>query len=631
MTSSLRRFLLRVPAILIIGSGFSPEGNTFLSSVQQETLDGILALDAAMNDLEESLISSEEEEIRRRFHKAREVYKRHEFILEYFHHSSINKKINGAPLPKIEEKVADLNILSPQGFQRMEELIYESPIDQVEMKKLIKSFRQELEPIRLYQERIRLYDRHILEAIRYELLRIYTLGLTGFENPASSATLDECFVAFLSLEKPSLHYASLAGKTHEEKVARLFSHGKDMIKDGDFDSFDRLTFLKKVSDPLFASLYEVHVALGIETHEEVNTAPIATNYTASSLFDINLLNKDFFLKYETASLTDTQKELGKVLFYDPALSFNNSLSCSSCHQPSKAFTDGKAKSVSNNPDESLSRNAPTLLNSLFAGAYFHDLRAGKLDMQTEHVMVNPKEFNVRPLELAEKLRLSKEYAALFQEAYPGIQAPIQPRTIKRSLAAYVASLVSWNSPFDQYVRGESDELSASAKRGYNLFMGKAACGTCHFAPNFSGIVPPFYDDTESEVLGIPSTNDTINPVLDSDEGRYRNGIRAEHAEHFLHSFKTPTIRNIELTGPYFHNGAYPTLEEVMWFYNKGGGVGIGLDVPNQTLPPDPLDLKQQEIDDIIAFMKSLTDIEQFQDAPPVLPNFENIKELKNRS
>lgn len=623
--------LLILSITLSLGTAFSPPSGLIVNQVQSETLQGLNDLDAVMQDLERFIKEKDDHKTRSAFHRARRVYKQHEYILEYFHHSVIKKKINGAPLPQIEPKVADLNVLPPRGFQRMEELVYDEFTDWSEMTLLVKKFRDELNPLTLYQERIQLYDRHILEAIRYELIRIYTLGLTGFENPVSDSSLRECLVAFQALKAPSLDYAQRVSEDKRDKIHSLFERGESMIRSSSFEDFDRMAFLREVSDPLFSELLNIHLALGIETHEEVNTAPIATNYIASSLFDINLLNKDYFLKYRTDKISKAEVELGRTLFFDPALSYNNSLSCRSCHHPDKAFSDGQPKSISNNKKESVDRNAPTLVNALFSGAYFHDLRAGRLDMQTEHVMVNPKEFNVRPEVLAEKLRGSEGYISLFQKAFPGLKEPIQPRTIKRSLAAYVATLVSWDSPFDRYARKESEEMSPSAINGYNIFMGKAACGTCHFAPNFNGIVPPFYDDTESEVLGVTKTNDTLTPELDADPGRYDNGIQSEHAEHFLLSIKTPTIRNVGLTAPYFHNGAYPTLNEVMWFYNKGGGQGLGLEVENQTLPPDQLELTQKEIKDVIAFMESLTDIESFNQESPELPDFETIPALQNRT
>jgi cytochrome c peroxidase len=168
---------------------------------------------------------------------------------------------------------------------------------------------------------------------------------------------------------------------------------------------------------------------------------------------------------------------------------------------------------------------------------------------------------------------------------------------------YIRSLARWNSPFDRYARGETDALDPAARRGFNLFMGKAACATCHFPPAFNGVVPPRYIETESEVLGVPEKFPATPLVLDPDPGRgivHLNPI-------FQNAFKTPTVRNVALTAPYMHNGSMETLEDVMDFYNAGGGAGLGLDVPNQTLPTDSLGLTRREMDDVIAFMKALTD------------------------
>ena len=134
-------------------------------------------------------------------------------------------------------------------------------------------------------------------------------------------------------------------------------------------------------------------------------------------------------------------------------------------------------------------------------------------------------------------------------------------------------------------------------------MGKAKCATCHHPPLFNGLLPPEFEETESEVLGVPETTDTLNAKLDSDLGKYLFTRSAIHK----YSFKTPTIRNIELTAPYMHNGVFKTLEEVMDFYNKGGGKGLKIAPGNQTLPFDKLNLSKKEQTDIINFMKSLTD------------------------
>jgi cytochrome c peroxidase len=140
-------------------------------------------------------------------------------------------------------------------------------------------------------------------------------------------------------------------------------------------------------------------------------------------------------------------------------------------------------------------------------------------------------------------------------------------------------------------------------------MGKANCATCHFAPNFSGLVPPFFNENESEVLGVTAKPVSYKPLeLDADKGRINSPVKKENTWIYENSFKTVTVRNIALTKPYFHNGAFSTLEEVLEFYNEGGGEGLGLKMNNQTLAADKLNLTQTEIQQVIAFLNSLTDI-----------------------
>ena len=153
------------------------------------------------------------------------------------------------------------------------------------------------------------------------------------------------------------------------------------------------------------------------------------------------------------------------------------------------------------------------------------------------------------------------------------------------------------------MRGESTNLSDAAKRGFNLFMGKAKCGTCHFPPAFNGLNPPYYTTLDAEVTGALTKFDTLHPVLDDDSGVY-NTIKMAP---FLHAFKTLTVRNSFLTPPYFHNGSILTLPDLIEFYNRGGGAGMGLQVDNQTLSADRLHLSYSEVKDLIAFIKSLTD------------------------
>jgi cytochrome c peroxidase len=154
-------------------------------------------------------------------------------------------------------------------------------------------------------------------------------------------------------------------------------------------------------------------------------------------------------------------------------------------------------------------------------------------------------------------------------------------------------------------------------------MGKAACGTCHFAPTFGGTVPVEYRESESEVLGVPAFPDTVDATLDEDPGRINSGKIRDELPHFAFSFKTTTVRNVALTAPYMHNGVYDSLEQVLDFYNRGGGAGIGIELEHQTLPDSPLNLTQSEQKDIIAFLESLTDTVGMTDQNVSLPAFGN--------
>ena len=190
---------------------------------------------------------------------------------------------------------------------------------------------------------------------------------------------------------------------------------------------------------------------------------------------------------------------------------------------------------------------------------------------------------------------------LFKKAYPD-KKEITTYEIRNAIASYVRSLMPFNAKIDLYFAGKAT-LTASETNGFNLFAGKAKCATCHFIPLYSGTVPPWYNNSESEVIGVPKSNVWKNAVVDGDLGRYKLNQLAP----LKYSFKTPTVRNSEKTAPYMHNGVYNTFEEVIKFYELGGGNGIGMNLEYQTLPFDNLQLTEKEKQDIISFIKTLTD------------------------
>ena len=578
-----------------------------------------------------------DEEIRQAVSHLRKSYKRIEFLVSFSDPEYIDDFINGAPLPALERNTGDITILEPEGLQVIDEVAFAPEGDKIDRKeltellKLLKkssAFYRKLHPIG------QISSRELFEAIRLNIIRINSLGLSGFDTPGSANGIEEAIVSFAAMHEVLKDFLDELVEVDGALVKEInaqFATARELLENNpDFETFDRLEFLRRVINPMFKSTLRAQQALEIETINPELEGNTPLNYYADNLFSPELLNAHYFTRSSSAETGPKVVELGKLLFFDPILSLNNQRACASCHHPEKAFTDGMAKSVAFDFEGTVERNAPTLVNAVFSDRFFYDLRAGKLEDQIDDVVVNELEFHTSFPAMAEKLNTSDEYRDLFKEAFPQLgDRPIVKHTITSAIAAYVGSLVALNSPFDRFVRGESSELDPAVRRGFNLFMGKAACGTCHFAPTFNGLVPPYFVEMESEVLGVPVSSDTLNPVLDPDIGRW-GGRLLERVDFYKHSFKTVTVRNIDLTAPYMHNGAYATLEEVLDFYNRGGGAGMGLEVEHQTLAPDPLDLSDTEQADIISFMRALTDTSGITSRPQRLPEFAANPELKDR-
>lgn len=571
------------------------------------------------------------EQARAAFLKCRDAFKEIEYMLAYLDPSFTTNYVNGAPLPTLEEHVPEIRVLEPEGLQIIEEKLFAEEVaaEWASLQELTRRLTVTLGQILPRQKAVFIADRQVFEAIRLELVRVFSQGITGFDSPVLVRSLEESQTALRSAFEALAYYYPALGKRDRALAERLETTASEALAyleaHPDFDTFDRLHFLRTYIDPLFEDVLQAQQALYIETIYEVSSRKQSVNHLATSLFAEDFLNPYYYLKGSAKSFQKPEVvALGQKLFYDPLLSHNNQRSCASCHRPTQAFTDGMPTSLAFDFEGTLERNAPTLINSLYSESYFHDLREDVLAEQIEHVIASELEFHTSYSEIVDKIAQSTEYRALFAEAFPVPEGrdPVNPSALSKAIAAYVAQLRGFDSPFDRYARGETEALSASAKRGFNLFMGKGACATCHFPPTFHGLVPPLYQESESEVLGTPATADTLHPTLDDDLGRAA-GKYAERSEIYLHSFKTPTVRNAALTAPYMHNGVYSTLEEVIRFYNVGGGLGMGLEVPNQTLPGDSLHLSHREQQDLIAFMEALTDTSGLPGPPTSLPAFED--------
>jgi cytochrome c peroxidase len=353
----------------------------------------------------------------------------------------------------------------------------------------------------------------------------------------------------------------------------------------------------------------------------------AIDLNATSVFEQSAFNTFFFNPTQTKTGSAERASLGKKLFFDPVLSANTRRSCASCHKPELAFTDGLPKSVSMDGKSMLDRNAPSLINAAIQGRLFHDARTMNLETQADEVLGNPLEMHHDFSSSVGKLKRSPEYVKLFKDAFAGTQDTfISAHSLLLAIAEYERTLVSFNSRFDKTMRGEAQLLASNEFEGFQLFITKGKCAGCHFIPLFSGTIPPEYKVSEWEVLGTPDVNDRAKAKLDADPGRA--GVHKTSL--YRHAFKTPGLRNVALTAPYMHNGVFSTLEEVMEFYNVGGGKGWSLDVPNQSLDADSLQLTKTEIQNIIAFLNALTDTVGLTSRPVSLPTFPNDPELSAR-
>ncbi len=563
---------------------------------------------------EGSLSSPNWEKARHHLHLARLSYKRIEFLLAWYDKGSASL-INAAPIAKVDVSNAQYITLAPTGIQVLEELLYEEDPD---IHPILSELQKTNRLVNAIDKRVPLKGAMNREgvylSVHFGLIRILTQGITGFDSPASGKAMEESAVA---LESMAVVLEQFQEEFDSGKWARFrFSIHKAsdfLLENPEFDRFDRFGFIRDHGNSLLNALVSLRESWAELDLTRYRNGRNPVNPDSRNLFDPYFLDPLAYSSDPSDTLSPARLELGRYLFFDPILSAGNKRSCASCHRPGLAFSDGRNKSLAFDGLNDVGRNSPGLLNSAYQSAQFWDLRETFLEDQIDHVVSNGKEFHSSYTEIMRKLAQSREYDSLFHAAFPDASEPVNIRYFNLALADYLRSLQSFNSPFDRMIRGEqkADEAVVS---GFNLFMGKALCATCHFPPTFSGMVPPEYTEMESEVLGVPANTNWDSTSLDPDQGRYH----FQQAEAFRRSFKTPGIRNAALTAPYMHHGAFGSLEEVVEFYRRGGGAGLGLKVPNQTLPFDSLELSAQDQMDLISFMKALSDPGNYT-APNRLP------------
>lgn len=271
--------------------------------------------------------------------------------------------------------------------------------------------------------------------------------------------------------------------------------------------------------------------------------------------------------------------LGRRLFVEKRLSRDGSISCASCHDPDRAFTDGRSVSIGIG-NRAGTRSAPTIINRAYGKDQFWDGRAASLEEQVEGPIRNSLEMDNSLENCVQVLQALPDYVALFERAFGSRE--ITFLKIAQSIATFERTVLSGNSPYDRYKAGDRKALSESAQRGERVFFRKAKCDQCHFGSNF----------TDGGFANIGIGMDQPNPDL----GRYNVLGRAMD----WGAFKIPTLREIARTSPYMHDGSLRTLEEVVEHYDRGG-------TPNRNLDRRyrPLNLTAREKADLVDFLRSL--------------------------
>jgi cytochrome c peroxidase len=373
-------------------------------------------------------------------------------------------------------------------------------------------------------------------------------------------------------------------------------------------------FGKTLSEDDLHKLVDYLASLGIEAPNAVDTAKpkLVRSRPAEAV-------TKSFAPLSTKAATDEQIALGKALFFERRLSASNALSCASCHQPDKAFTDGLPVSIGY-PGTALFRNTPTLLNVSHVKAVYWDGRMSGADLASvvrDH-LTEPFFMAADGRLLIERMKQVPEYVELFKIAY-GVEPDFG--TILKALAAYVGSLNSPPAAFDRFLNGDVKALSADALAGKKLFEGQAGCATCHPAPLFTD--HKFRDlglRTDSKLIDDSERHITFRRFFRGlGTPNYRNLM--DDAGHFVvafnetnrHEFRTPSLREVGRTSPYMHDGRFTTLEEIIDFYDRGGEKG-------QRAGLKPLKLNPIEKRQLVAFLKSLSS-NPVQVVVPELPDY----------
>lgn len=459
---------------------------------------------------------------------------------------------------------------------------------------------------------------HFFLCNRLFLLNLAALYTTGFECPDTAQIIPELNAMLDAVDSIYLAFnESFPATALTSDYLALYGRTRAFVKaqPAAYTAFDHFTFIRDYINPLYRLSQQMINRYHVFSRSMVD---YSLTKTATSIFDKAIYNgsnpKGIFLRVKDTAVLAEIDRVGKLLFYDPLLSGNNLRSCASCHKPTEYFADRQGPSnLQFNRKDHLPRNTPSLINAPFNHLLMLDGSHITLQNQTLAVMTNPLEMGGDAQAILKKVLSCNDYKKTFTRLL--VHTPQEPEItiehISSAITIYYSKFSRYYAPFDEAMEG-GKPLPAEAVSGFNLFMSKAQCGTCHFVPQFNGVKPPFVS-SEFEVLGVPA--DTAYSRLSPDKGRYQ----VNPAKETRNAFRTGSIRNAAHTAPYMHNGVFGSMMQVIDFYNAGGGAGKGLPVDNQTLSADQLHLSVKEKEQLIAFINALDEKIIFENPPARLP------------
>lgn len=616
--------LIATPLLLLSMIGGNDNTNAYYNFYQlkidsfQQTQQNLIGYIQALPAISEN----ETTNIKQRIWNARLQMKSLDFWFRYLEPVAY-KKING-PLPVEWETEVFEKFEKPYKRTGAGLLLAELYLDEPNPNKdsLINSLKQSDKALATFNAdsitRFLVKPDHFFFANRLFLLNLSAIYTTGFECPDTSRVIPELISMLQSVKDiyKDFNNSFPADTLSHDYLLRFAAMQTFVNTQGKTPSaFDHYHFIKDHVNPLFALNQQfIHQYHAVSR----NFNDYTLNNNCYSIFDKNLYRgeneKGIFIAIDdTAALNDI-KETGRLLFYDPILSGNGKRSCASCHKPTEFFNDTAfSSSMQFDEQNRLARNTPSLINAVYNHLLMLDGKHISLEDQAKEVICNPNEMGSNADEVVNNVMSCSVYKKAFQHYakltpnYPDVSLD----HIVSAIILYYAGFSKFDAPFDRAING-TESLSKEQTDGFNLFMGKAQCATCHFVPQFNGVKPP-YVSSEFEVLGVPM--DTAYHGLSKDSGRYS----VNPASETMNAFRTGSIRNASYTKPYMHNGVFKTMEEVINFYDNGGGAGHGLTIPNQTLSSDSLHLSVTEKKALMTFIKTLDENISFREAPSTLP------------